>query len=191
MIQPRPVRSFLRSTKQYILQFLLLAYNLPSCMLTCLTVPYINCYHFFLVLNVCDVRMYINEYVQRDVYKMLRGCSYLVSPKVLSADRSQRYSRRSVVYAIRFPSDFRLIRVLNSALVDCSRCALSFRFPEKYAHQNDPLNQGNLNELKLRLKIVRYPEIEVGRAQQTITQNMADQGRSDFYVVFTMSLCFL
>ena len=130
-------------------------------MLTCLTVPYINCYHFFLVLNVCDVRIYINESVQRDVYKMLRGCSYLVSSKILSADRSQRYSRRSVVYAYRYPSDFGSIRVLNSAFVGCSRCALGFRFPEKYAHQNDPLNQGNLNELKLRLKIVRYPGIEV------------------------------
>ena len=56
--------------------------------------------------------------------------------------------------------DFRCIRVLNLAFIGCSRCALGFRFPEKYAHQNDPLNQGNLNELKLRLKIVKYPGIE-------------------------------
>ena len=46
-------------------------------------------------------------------------------------------------------------------LVGCARCTLGFRFPKKYAHQNDPLNQGNLHELKLRLKIVRYPGIEV------------------------------
>ena len=79
-----------------------------------------------------------------------------------SARQSQRYSRRSAVYAILYPSDSRCIRVLNSAFVGCSRCALGFRFPEKYAHKNDPLNQGNLHELKLRLKIVRYPGIEVG-----------------------------
>ena len=91
-------------------------------------------------------------------------CSYLVKSRILSACRSQRYSRRSVVYAIRYPSDFRSVRVLNSALVGCARCTLGFRFPKKFAHQNDPLNQGNLHELKLRLKIVRYPGIEVGNA---------------------------
>ena len=58
--------------------------------------------------------------------------------------------------------EFRCIRVLNSALVDWARCTLGFRFPKKYAQQNEPLNQGNLHELKLRLKIVRYPGIEVG-----------------------------
>ena len=42
------------------------------------------------------------------------------------------------------------------------------RFSEKYAHQNDPLNQGNLHELKLRLKIVRYPGIEVGVCKRSI-----------------------
>ena len=88
-------------------------------------------------------------------------CSYLLKSKIFSAGRSQRYSRRSVVYAIRYPSDFRCIRVLNSVLVGCARCTLGFRFPKKYAHQNDPLNQGNPHELKLRLKIVRYPGIEV------------------------------
>ena len=35
-------------------------------------------------------------------------CSYLFKSKIFSAGRSQRYSRRSVVYAIRYPSDFRL-----------------------------------------------------------------------------------
>ena len=87
--------------------------------------------------------------------------SYLANSKIFSASRSQRYSSRSVVYVIRYPSDFRCIRVLNSAFVGCSRCALGFQFPEKYAHQKDPLNQGNLHELKLRLKIIRYPGIEV------------------------------
>ena len=89
-------------------------------------------------------------------------CSDLLKSKIFSAGRSQRYCQRSVVYAIRYPSDFRCIRVLNSALVGCARCILGFRFPKKYTHQNDPLNQGNLHELKLRLKIVRYPGIEVG-----------------------------
>ena len=88
-------------------------------------------------------------------------CSYLVKSRILSASRSQRYNRRSVVYAIRYPSDFRCIRGLNLALVGCARYTLGFWFPKKYAHQNDPLNQGNLHELKLRLKIVRYPGIEV------------------------------
>ena len=88
-------------------------------------------------------------------------CSDLLKSKIFSAGRSQRYCRRSVVYAIRNPSDFRCIRILNSALVGCARCTLGFRFPKKYAHQNDPLNQGNLHELKLRLKIVRCPGIEV------------------------------
>ena len=88
-------------------------------------------------------------------------CSYFLKSKIFSAGRSQRYSRCSVVYAIRYSSYFRCIRVLNSALVGCARCTLGFRFPKKYAHQNDPLNQGNLHELKLRLKIVRYPGIEV------------------------------
>ena len=91
---------------------------------------------------------------------MLSGCVDMKS-RILSAGRSQRYSRLSVVYAIRYPLDFRCIRVLNSALVGCARCTLGFRFPEKYAHQNDPLNQGNLHELKLRLKIVKYPGIGV------------------------------
>ena len=96
---------------------------------------------------------------------MVHGCVDMQLPcksKILLADRSQRYSRRSVVYAFRYPSDFRCIQVLNSVFVGCSRCALDFRFPEKYAHQNDPLNQGNLHDLKLRLKVVRYPGIEVG-----------------------------
>ena len=97
-------------------------------------------------------------------------CSYLVKSKILSAGGSQRYSRRSVFYAIRYPSDFRCIRFLTSALVGCARCTLGFRFPKKYAHQNDPLNQGNLHELKLRLKIVRYPGIEVDNTRErTIT----------------------
>ena len=120
----------------------------------------------FLELNVCNVRIYINESVQRDVYKCCVAvwiCSCLVNSKILSARQSQRYSRRSAVYAIRYPSDSRCIGVLNSVFVGCSRCALGFRFPEKYAHENDPLNQGNLHELKLRLKIVRYPGIEVDR----------------------------
>ena len=100
---------------------------------------------------------------------MLRGCVDIALPCQIQDPlsrpvMSQRYSRRSVVYAIRYPSDIRCIRVLNSALVGCARCALGFRFPKKYAHQNDPLNQGNLHELKLRLKIVRYPGIEVGLA---------------------------
>ena len=102
-------------------------------------------------------------------------CGYaacLVNSQILSARQSQRYSRRSVVYAIRYPSDFRCIRVLNSAFVGCSRCALGFRFPEKYAHQNDPLNQGNLQELKLRWKIVRYPGIEVATESIGKCKNM-------------------
>ena len=95
-------------------------------------------------------------------------CSHLlVKSKILSSGRSKRYSRRSVVYAIRYPSDFRCNRVLNSALVGCARCTLGFRFLKKYAHQNDLLNQGNLHELKLRLKIVRYPGIEVAKNYQT------------------------
>ena len=134
-------------------------------MLTCLTVY--KLLSLLLVLNVCNVRIYINESVQRDVYKMLRGCVDVQLPCQFQDPLSRpvtRYSRRSVVYAIRYPSGFRCIRVLNSAFVGCSRCALGFRFPEKYAHQNDPLNQGNLHELKLRLKIVRYPGIEVAGA---------------------------
>ena len=55
----------------------------------------------------------------------------------------------------------RCIRVLNLVFVGCSWSALGFPFPKKCAHQNDPLNQCNLHELKLRLKIVRYPGIEV------------------------------
>ena len=49
-------------------------------------------------------------------------------------------------------------------------CSLHPRFsvPRKYAHQNDPLNQGNLHELKLRLKIVRYLEIEVDAVQHSL-----------------------
>ena len=89
-------------------------------------------------------------------------CSDLLKSKIFSAGRSQWYCRRSVVYAIRYPSDFRCVRVLNSALVGCTRCTLGFWFPKKYAHQDDPVNQGNLHELKLRLKIVRYPGFELG-----------------------------
>ena len=61
-----------------------------------------------------------------------------------------------------------MYQVLNSALVYCVRCTLGFRFPKKYAHQNEPLNQGNLHELKLRLKIVRYPGIEVAHNVTTM-----------------------
>ena len=102
-------------------------------------------------------------------------CSYLVNSTILSASRSQRYSQRSVVYAIRYPSDFRCIRVLNSEVLGYSRCVLGFRFPEKYAHQNDPLNQGYLHELKLRLKIVRYPGIEVAQPQEKTITFSAEQ----------------
>ena len=134
-------------------------------MLTCFTVY--KLLSLFLELKVCNVRIYISESVQRDVYKMLRGCvdmqrSYLVNSRSSQPAGHRRYSRRSVDNAIWYPSDFSCIRVLNSEFVGYSRCALGFRFPEKYAHQNDPLNQGNLHELKLRLKIVRYPGIEVG-----------------------------
>ena len=113
---------------------------------------YIICCLFFLSsLNVCN--------------GMLHGCVDMQRPSQI-----QDLLSRSVTavlstfcfYAIRYPSDFRCIRVLNSALVGCARYTLGFRFPKKYAHQNDPLNQGNLHELKLRLKIVRYPGIEVG-----------------------------
>ena len=51
---------------------------------------------------------------------------------------------------------------MNSVFVGCSRCLLGFWVSEKYAQQNDPLNQGNLHKVKLRLKIVRYTGIEVG-----------------------------
>ena len=60
----------------------------------------------------------------------------------------------------------------EAALVGCARCTLGFRFPKKYANQNDPLNQGNLHELKLRLKIVRYPGIEVDCYYQFIVQHL-------------------
>ena len=112
---------------------------------------YIICYHCFLSsLNVCN--------------GMLRGCvdmqlpsqiQDLLSRPVIAVQSTFCCLRNSV------PIGFRCIRVLNSALVGCARCTLGFRFPKKYAHQNDPLNQGNLHELKLRLKIVRYPGIEV------------------------------
>ena len=67
---------------------------------------------------------------------------------------------------------FSMYQVLDSALVYCVRCTLGFRYPKKYAHQNEPLNQGNLHELKLRLKIVRYPGIEVGCFQDTQKANL-------------------
>ena len=136
-------------------------------MLTCFSVY--KLLSLFLELNVCN--------------QMLRGCvdmsicSYLVKSRILSAGWSQQYSRRSVVYPIRYPSDFRCIRVLNSALVGCARCT---RFPKKYAHQNGPLNQGNLHELKLRLKIVRYPGIEVASNVPAESTSFLNHGSSLF-----------
>ena len=79
-------------TENFILQFLLL--TLSSCMLTYITVY--KLLSLFLELNVCDVRIYINESVQRDVYKCC------VAVWILSARQSQRYRRRSAVYASRY-----------------------------------------------------------------------------------------
>ena len=95
---------------------------------------------------------------------MLRGCMNMQPPRqiqdilirpVKAVQSTFCFLRNSVSIG------FRCNRVLNSALVGCARCTLGFRFLKKYAHQNDPLNQGNLHELKLRLKIVRCPGIEV------------------------------
>ena len=81
----------------------------------------------------------------------------------LSASRSQDCSRRSALFTkfgIHQISD--LSRVLDLAFVGCFWRALDFQPPKKYAQENHPLNQGKSHELKLRLKIVRYPGIEVG-----------------------------
>ena len=95
---------------------------------------------------------------------MLRGCMNMQPPRQIQdllIRQVKAVQSRFCFFAIRYPSDFRCNRVLNLALVGCARYTLGFRFPTKYAHQNDPLNQGNLHELKLRLKIVRCPGIEV------------------------------
>ena len=90
-------------------------------------------------------------------------CSYLVKSKTSQPPGHSGAVDALFFYAVQYPTDFRCIQVFTSALVGCARCTLGFRFPKKYAHQNDPLNQGNLHELKLRLKIVRYPGIEVDK----------------------------
>ena len=116
-------------------------------------------------LSVYNLLSLFLEFVKRLQWNAAWLCEYAAAtfsnPRSFQPVGHSRYCRRSVVYAIRNPSDFRCIRVLNSALVGCARCTLGFRFPKKYAHQNYPLNQGSLHELKLRLKIVRYPGIEV------------------------------
>ena len=113
-------------------------------------------------LSVYNLLSLFLEFVKRLQWNAAWLCGYAAT---FSNPRSSQPAghRRSVVYAIWYPSDFRCIRVLNLALVGCARCTLGFRFPvpKKYAHQNDHLNQGDVHELKLRLKIVRYPGIEV------------------------------
>ena len=90
-------------------------------------------------------------------------CRYLGNPQILSAADHSGTVDIQLFTQFGTHRDFRCIRVLNLAFLGCARFTLGFRFPKKYAHQNDPLNQGNLHELKLRLKIVRYPGIEVER----------------------------
>ena len=126
-------------------------------MLTCLPV-----YKLLSLFLVCSLRIYINE--------MLLGCVDIqlqVNPQILSAAGHSGTVDVLLFTQFGVHRDFRCIRVLNSAFVNCARCTLGFWFLKKYAHQNDPLNQGNLHELKLRLKIVRYPGIEVVPYYQT------------------------
>ena len=47
------------------------------------------------------------------------------------------------------------------------------------------------NCFELACPVVKFVAVKWQTTEQTITLKMADQGRSDFYVVFTLSLCAL
>ena len=109
---------------KFILQFLLLTCNLYSCMLTCLTV-----YKMLSLFLVCSLRIYINE--------MLLGRSI------------PRSSQPLVTSVLSESIGFSMYPFFEFGVVYfCVRCTLGFWFPKKYAHQNEPLNQGNLHELR-------------------------------------------
>ena len=122
-------------------------------MLTCLTV-----YKLLSLFLVCSLRIYINE--------MLLGCVDMqlqVNPRssqqpvtsVLSTFCCLRNSE-SIGFSM-YPSFELGVSLLRSVH---PRFSVSEKIcPPKWA---PALNQGNLHELKLRLKIVRYPGIEVG-----------------------------
>ena len=58
----------------------------------------------------------------RETWNAAWMCGYAAALSIpLSSGRSQRCSWRSVVYAIRYPSYFRSVEVLNSVFVGCSR----------------------------------------------------------------------
>ena len=67
----------------------------------------------------------------------------------------------SIVYEITYSSDFRFIPSFEFGVGRLLPASPRLSVFEKYAQGNHPLNQGNLQELKLRLKITRYHGIEV------------------------------
>ena len=95
--------------------------DMSSCMLTHITVY--KLLSLFLELNVCNVRIYINESVQRDVYKCCVAvwiCSCLVNPR-----SSQHASHSGTVDVLLF-TQFGIRRILDVSefLIRCSWAAL-------------------------------------------------------------------
>ena len=110
---------------------------LPNFMLSCLTI--LELLSLFLELNVCNVRIYINGSVQRDV-KMLRGCVDMQLPcQFLSAPAG--FS--TTVDVLLFNTQFDIHRILDLSEFFLIRCCWLLKF-------------------KLRLKIVSCTRIEVG-----------------------------
>ena len=124
-------------------------------MLTCLTV-----YKLLSLFLVCSLRIYINEMLLGCVDMQLQINPRSSHPPVTSVLATFCCLRNSESIGFSMYPSFEFgVSLLRSVHP-------RFSVSEKYAHQNEPLNQGNLHELKLRLKIVRYPGIEVGQTSQ-------------------------
>ena len=89
----------------FILQFFLLTCNLSSCMLTCFTVY--KLLSLFLELNVCSLRIYISEFVQREVYVL---CGYAAT---LSIPRSSQPAGHSGTVDVLLFTQFDIYRILH------------------------------------------------------------------------------
>ena len=110
----------------------------------------------------------LHQRVCAETWKMLCGCvdMQLSAGWFQRAVGALRCLRSALpVYTIWYPPDFKFHRhafwIRRSSAAPGVPILNGFRFSVKYAKQNHHLNEGNLHELKLRLKIVRYPGIEV------------------------------
>ena len=109
--------------------------NLPNCVLSCFIIP--ELLTMFLDLNICSLRIHINE-LCLETLKMLCGYAATLSIPV-SQPVSTLQSTLFVVYAIFCICQISdLSRFSNSVFVGCSRRAVGFQFPKKICPTKPP-----------------------------------------------------